>query len=63
MTQKRISVQVDEDFHYRVKVKAAQDNVNIADVVRELLEKWLRQDEVLAKNAPGPGAVKRGNQQ
>ncbi len=63
MAQKRISVQVDKDFHYRIKVKAALDNVNIADVVRELLEKWLSQDEVLTKNAFGRDAVKRGDQQ
>ncbi len=39
---KRISVQVDEDFHRRVKIKAAEDNVNIADVVRDFLDKWLQ---------------------
>ncbi len=38
---KRISVEVEEKFHRQVKIKAAQDGVRIADVVRDLLKGWL----------------------
>jgi len=42
---KRISVEVEEEFHQQVKVKAAEQGVAIADVVRSLLKKWLQQPD------------------
>ena len=35
---KRLSVDIPEGLHRRVKVRCAQENVKIIDVVRELLE-------------------------
>jgi len=42
--KKRISVEVEGDFHKQVKVKAAQDGVKIADLVRALLGSWIKGD-------------------
>ncbi len=44
-SMKRISVEVEEKFHRQVKIKAAQDGVRIADVVRDLLKGWLAPKE------------------
>jgi len=39
--KKRISVEVGKEFHKKIKIKAAQDEVNIADLVRALLGSWV----------------------
>jgi len=38
---KRISVEVDLELHTQMKVKAAEEQVKIADLVRSLIVSWL----------------------
>jgi len=38
---KRISVEVDLELHTQMKVKAAEEQVKIADLVRSLVVSWL----------------------
>ncbi len=38
MPTKRLTVDVPEPLHHRIKVQCAMQGVNMADVVRELLE-------------------------
>jgi len=47
--KKRISVEVEEGFHRQVKIKAAQDGVKIADLVRTLLGSWINGDIKVAQ--------------
>ena len=42
---KRITVDVSEDFHHKVKVKATKEGKTISEVVRELLKRWLEEKE------------------
>ncbi len=48
-SKKRISVEVEEGFHKQVKIKAAQDGVKIADLVRALLGSWINGDVKVAQ--------------
>jgi len=48
---RRITVDVDEETHYRVRVRAAQARLSISDVMRGLLRLWLA-CEVRLENAP-----------
>lgn len=42
---KRLTVNVTPEFHHQVKVKATQEGKTISDVVRELLQRWLKEEE------------------
>lgn len=42
---KRITVETSEEFHHKVKVKATQEGKTISDVIRELLRKWLQEND------------------
>ena len=48
---KRLTVDVSDDFHRRVKVKATQEGKTISDVLRELLQRWLEEEK---KEKPPP---------
>jgi len=45
---KRITVEVTEELHYDVRVRAAQERLSISDAVRLLIEMWLRGEVVLS---------------
>jgi hypothetical protein len=49
---KRITVQVTEELHYTARVKAMQERSSLSDVVRILIEMWLRGDVVLDEPLP-----------
>lgn len=38
---RRITLKTDEHFHRQVRVKAAEDGIPVAEVVRRLLALWL----------------------
>jgi Arc/MetJ-type ribon-helix-helix transcriptional regulator len=42
---KRVTVDVSEEFHHKVKVKATKEGKTISDVMRELLKRWLEEEE------------------
>ena len=42
MKETRFVVRADPDFHRQVKVKAAQEGVDISQVIRNLLARWVR---------------------
>ena len=42
---KRITVRASEEFHRRIKIKVTQEGKTISDVVRELLQKWLEEND------------------
>jgi Arc/MetJ-type ribon-helix-helix transcriptional regulator len=48
---KRLTVDVSDEFHHQVKVKATQEGMTISDVMRELLQRWLEEEE---KEKPPP---------
>lgn len=39
----RLVLELDDDTHQAIKVKAAQANRTIKDMVTELLKKWIKQ--------------------
>lgn len=39
---RRITLKTTEDLHKAVRVKAAELGVSISDIVRALLEKWIK---------------------
>lgn len=39
---KRLTIDITEDLHRNVKRECATQGINIADVVRELLKKWIQ---------------------
>jgi len=53
MTRKRFLVNTDEEFHRRVKAKAASEGRTISDVVLSLLDAWVR------VQVPDAGAKRR----
>ncbi len=56
---RRITLKTDEKFHRQVRVKAAEDGIPVAEVVRRLLALWLAGAVVLA--APPETTVDRSN--
>jgi exosome complex RNA-binding protein Csl4 len=46
---KRISVEVDLELHTQMKVKAAEEQVKIADLVRSLIVSWLNDSIKIVK--------------
>ena len=44
---RRITLKTDEHFHRQVRVKAAEDGIPVAEVVRRLLALWLAGKVVL----------------
>lgn len=49
---RRITLKTDETFHRQVRVKAAEDGIPVAEVVRRLLALWLTGAIVLAEPPP-----------
>ena len=39
----RIAIRIPKKLHISVKVKAAQEDRTVSDVVRELLQRWLEE--------------------
>jgi predicted DNA-binding protein len=44
MGERRTTIRLPEDLHRRVKAKAALQGTTITAVVREYLEKWVKED-------------------
>lgn len=40
---KKFSINVDEEFHREVKIEATRQDTTIAEVVKQLLKKWLEE--------------------
>lgn len=38
----RLVLELDDDFHQKVKVKAAKEDKSMRDIMTELLEDWLK---------------------
>ena len=49
---RRITLKTDEAFHRQVRVKAAEDGIPVAEVVRRLLARWLTGEVVLEEPPP-----------
>lgn len=49
---RRITLKTDEHFHRQVRVKAAEDGIPVAEVVRRLLALWLTGKVVLDEPPP-----------
>ena len=47
--EKRITIRVPAELHLAVKIKAAQEDQPVSDVIRTLLEKWLQEEPTKAK--------------
>jgi predicted lipoprotein len=43
--QKRVNVNFDEDTHIRFKAACAKNGTSISDVIKELVDKWLSENE------------------
>ena len=39
---KRIVLDVDEDLHAQIKIKAAQEERTLKDILTELVQRWLK---------------------
>ena len=49
---RRITLKTDEAFHRQVRVRAAEDGIPVAEVVRKLLAMWLAGAVVLDEPPP-----------
>ena len=47
-----ITFEVEEELRRRAKVKAAQEGRSVSEVLRELLEEWLKDHEPKGKESP-----------
>lgn len=41
----RITIEVNDELKHRIKVKAAQENTTLTDLVKKLLLQWLENDK------------------
>jgi len=47
--EKRITIRVPAELHLAVKIKAAREDQPVSDVIRTLLERWLREEPTEVK--------------
>ncbi len=45
MMSDRITFNIDEEKHNKVKVKAAKEKKTMTEIIHELLDKWLKKGE------------------
>jgi len=48
---KRVTVTVSDELHHKVKLQAAKEGRTISDKLRELLMRWVKENEQTQKNS------------